>query len=141
MNDCRKSNDSDNFIKLMSKTYSDLDEVFNANYLVNSKLANHNFNKDKKQIKGFKFQPIKEMGLVYKNLTNNVKTEKDLYLKNKKLLQKSNPIAVELEKKYEELDFKYLKKKVEGSKVKTINLYSPSSNKSDEKLNKKEKVS
>lgn len=135
-----ESNDSENFNKLMSKTYSELGDINkDIDLISNKKLKNKLFNKDRRLLKGFQPKEIKEQGLIYKNMNFKMISEGELYFKNKELLKTANPIAYKLNLNHEAMDLKYLKRKLDASKVKTINFYASKKNKSNSKSKSKEK--
>ena len=128
----------------MSKTYSNLGEITtDINIIANKNLKTGLFEKDSLLIKGYKDRVIKEEGIIQKPKMFKIKTEKDMYYKNKELLIQANPIAYELNKENERMDLKYLKRKLEASKLKNENLYydnSKSKEKSKEGGKEREKT-
>lgn len=118
------SNVSENFNKLMSKTYADLGELnTNINTKASSKIQIFYYDKDKKFLTGFKSEAPKEKGLIYKNINTKIKSETELTIKDKKLFTITNPIAISMLKRQEDLDLKFLRRKLEAGKVKNKNLY------------------
>jgi hypothetical protein len=119
-----ESTDSENFIRLMNKTYSESGNFTNnfsskADYFINT----FYYAKDKNLMKGNKKITIKEEGIAQKKLSVKLPFEGDLFKKDEKVLKLSNPIAYNLTKRQEELDLKYLKRKLDASNLKSKNLY------------------
>jgi hypothetical protein len=117
------SNDSKNFNVELNKTYRDFGQLKFADKLVSNELQMLCKEKNEKYLKGFKDIPEKEKGIVNIKRNVHIKKETDYYLSNKQLLMKTNPIAFNVIEKKEVLDLKYLKRKLEDQKVKSLNLF------------------
>lgn len=117
------SNDSKNYNSDMNKTYKDFGHSKFSDKLVTNELHMLNKDKSEKYLKGYKDIPEKEKGIVNIKKNFHIKKETDYYISNKQLLMKTNPIAFKVFKTKEDLDLKYLKRKLEDQKVKSYNLF------------------
>ena len=102
----------------MSLSCSELGFYSNISKLTTSQYSLMKCYEDKKHLIKLKLPKPKEKGLIYH--TNNVELqgEGQLYIKNKDLLKKVNPVAYKIEKNKEIMDIMFLKKKLEKMSIK-----------------------
>lgn len=123
-----ESTESDNFKRLMNKTYSEAGKI-ESNFSSKADLFVNTFyyEKDKNLMRGIKKNIKKEEGIAHKKFNVKLPPEGELFKRDEQVLKISNPIAYSLNKNREELDLKYLKRKLDASKLKSKNLYGQTS--------------
>ena len=92
-------------------------ETYYSHRVSSAKVKNLYCDREKKLLKGFKIEELKEQPIIHKG-SKMIKTEIELFLRNKALLEITNPIACKVKKDREELVMKFLRIKKEKNVVK-----------------------